>query len=85
MLSEQPFRAHSGFEVAQVAPVRGFEMASEQPFRTPSGFEVAPEQPFRAHSGFEVAEVAPVREITMFLRHQVAMKPRDPPGPKRNY
>ena len=27
MPSEQPFRAHSGFEVAQVAPVRGFEVA----------------------------------------------------------
>ena len=88
MPSEQPFRAHSGFEVAQVAPVRGFEMASEQPFRAPSGFEMAPEQPFRAHSGFEVAQMAPVREIAMFLRRHVATKPRDlrnSPGPKRLY
>ena len=88
VLSEQLFRAHTGFEVAQVAPVRGFEMASEQPFRALSGFEVAPEQPFRAHSGFEVAQMAPVREIAVFLRRQVATKPRDPrdlPGSKRNY
>ena len=76
--SEQPFRLHSGFEVARVAPVRGFEMASEQPFRAPSGFEVAPEQPFRGHGGFEVAQLAPVREIAVFLRRQVATKPRTP-------
>ena len=88
MFSEQPFRAHSGFEVAQVAPVRGFEMASEQPFQAPSGCEMASEQPFRTHSGFEVAQVASVREIAMFLRRQVATKlrtPRNPPTPKRNY
>ena len=74
MLSEQPFRAHSGFEVAQVAPVHGFEVASEQPFQT--------------HRGLEVAQVASVREIAVFLRRQVATKlgrPRDLPTPKRNY
>ena len=74
MPSEQPFRAHNGFEVAQVAPVRGFEISSEQPFRAPSGFEVA--------------QMAPVREIAVFLRRQVATKPRTPrnlPSPKRNY
>ena len=87
MPSEQPFRAHSVFEVAQV----GFEMASEQPFRAHSGCEVTSEQPFRTHSGLEVAQVASVREIAVFLRRQVATKPRDPPdlrdprGPKRNY
>ena len=88
MPSEQPFRAHSGFEVAQVAPVRGFEVTSEQPFRAHSGCEVASEQPFRTHSGLEVAQVAPVREIAVFLRRQVARKLRnlrDPPTPKRNY
>ena len=91
MPSEQPFRARSGFEVAQMAPVRGFEMASEQPFRAPSDFEVAPEEPFRAHIGFEVAQVAPVHEIAVFLRRQVATKLRNPrnlqnlPSPKRNY
>ena len=82
MFSEQPFRAHSGFEVAQVAPVRGFEVASEQPSRAPSGFEVASEQPFRAHSGFEVAQVALVREIAVFLRRQVATKPRNLRNPQ---
>ena len=91
MASEQPFRAHSGFEVAQVAPVRGFDVASEQPFQAHSGFKWASEQPVRAHSGFEVAQVAPVREKAVFLSRQVATKlrdlpkPRDPPSPKRNY
>ena len=91
MPSEQPFRAHSGFEVAQVAPVRGFEVASEQPCRAHSGCEVASEQPFRTHSGLEVAQVASVSEVAVFVRRQVATKPRDPrdlrdlPGPKRNY
>ena len=77
MFSEQPFRAHSGLEVAQVAPVRGFEVASEQPFRAHSGCEVASEQPFRSHSGLEVVQVGSVREIAVFLRRQVATKPRD--------
>ena len=88
MPSEQPFGAHSGFEVAQVAPVRGFEMALEQSFRAHSGCEVASEQPLRMHSGLEVAQVASVREIAVFMRRQVATKlrnPRDLPGPKRNY
>ena len=85
MFSEQPFRAHSGFEVAQVAPVRGFEMASEQPFRAHSGCEVASEQPFRTHSGLEVAQVVSVREIAVFLRRHVAAKLRNLPSPKRNY
>ena len=63
--------------MAQVAPVRGFEVASEQPLRT--------------HSGIEVAQVASVREIAVVLRRQMATKPRDPrdlrdlPTPKRNY
>ena len=74
MFSEQPFRAQNGFEVAQAAPVRGFEMASEQRFRAHSGCEVASEQPFRTHSGLEVAQLASVREIAVFLRRQVATK-----------
>ena len=78
----------SGFEVA---PVGGFQMASEQPFRAHGGSDMASEQLFRAHSGFEVAQVASVREIAVFLRRQVATKPRNLPdprdlrGPKRNY
>ena len=87
MGSQQPFRAHTGLEVARISPVRGFEMASEQSFREHTGCEVALEQPFRTHIGLEVAQVAPVREIAEFLRRQVATKLRslrDPPTPKRN-
>jgi len=80
--SEQSFRAHNGFEVAQVAPARGFKVVSEQPFRAHSGFEMASEHPFQAHSGFQVAQVAPVREIAVLLRRQVAAKPRNLPRPE---
>ena len=98
MASEEPFRAHSGFEIASELLFQAhsaFKVASEQTFGVPfpahSGFEVASEQPFRALSGFEVAQVAPVREIAVFLRRQVATKLRDPrnprnlPTPKRRY
>ena len=47
-------------EVAQVAPVRGFEMASEQSFRAHSSCEVVSEQSVPTHCGFEVAQMAPM-------------------------